>query len=572
MLDKLSTLMEPDRPYSASRPLHSWGLCLAVLAICFALPDLTMPAALAAPTRQAYLKAFNTSAGAKFGFSVATSGDILVSGSPAQGANAGAAYVFVRNGTNWNQGAYLKASNAEAGDSFGYSVSVSGNTVVVGAPSEDSNSTRVNGNGGNNLALNSGAAYVFVRSGTNWSQEAYLKASNTGAGDLFGWSVAVSGDTVVIGAQGETSNATGVNGNQAGNSETYAGAAYVFVRSGTNWSQQAYLKASNTGAGDRFGWSLAVAGDTVLVGAPYEASNTTGVNGNQSDNSTAASGAAYAFVRSGTNWNQQAYLKASNTGNSDRFGSSLAVSGDTVVVGAFGESSNATGVNGNQINNSAGGSGAVYVFVRSETTWSQQAYLKASNTETDDLFGYSVALSGDTLVVGAVGEDSYDTRVNGDESDNSYSESGAAYVFVRSATNWIQESYIKASNTGAGDDFGCSVGISGDTVAVGADYESSSATGVNGNQTDNSAQLAGAAYVLVGDFTSSCAIPQLSIIPAGYFIRFNSTPGCTYQLQRSTNVTGPWSTLATLIADSNLLEYHDATPPHGQSFYQVVLR
>ena len=259
---------------------------------------------------------------------------------------------------------------------------------------EATNATGVNGNQSDNSAGQSGAAYVFVRSGTTWIQQAYLKASNTGAGDQFGCSVAVSGDTVVIGAFGEASNATGFNGNQSDDNAFDSGAAYVFVRSGTNWTQQAYLKASNTGASDRFGWSVAMSGDTVVIGAYGEASNASGVNGNQSDNSASASGAAYVFVGSGTNWTQQAYLKASNTGAGDFFGYSVAVSGDTVVIGAYGEASNATGVNGNQSDNSAGESGAAYVFVRSGTNWSQQVYLKASNTEGSDAFGWSVAVSG----------------------------------------------------------------------------------------------------------------------------------------------------------------------------------
>src|SRR5262249_9401641 len=161
---------------------------------------------------------------------------------------------------------------------------------------EDSNATGVNGNQSDNSAQGSGAAYVFVRNGTVWSQQAYLKASNTNAGDQFGVSVAVSGDTAVIGAWAESSNATGVNGNQLDNSTPDAGAAYVFVRNGTTWSQQAYLKASNTDAFDAFGASVAVSGDTVVVGAHLESSNATGVNGNQSDNSAQGSGAAYVFV------------------------------------------------------------------------------------------------------------------------------------------------------------------------------------------------------------------------------------------------------------------------------------
>jgi CSLREA domain-containing protein len=268
------------------------------------------------------------------------------------------------------QQAYLKASNTGASDYFGNSVAVSGDTVVVGAYQEDSNTTGVNGDQTNNSAGNSGAAYVFVRSGATWSQQAYLKASNTGADDRFGISVAVAGDTVVVGAFQEASNATGVNGDQANNSASAAGAAYVFVRSGATWSQQAYLKASNTGASDGFGWSVAVAGDTVVVGALYEDSNATGVNGDQTNNSSTDSGAAYAFVRSGTTWSQQAYLKASNTGADDWFGTSVAVAGDTVVVGANLEASNATGVNGDQTNNSAGASGAVYVFLSTPPTLS----------------------------------------------------------------------------------------------------------------------------------------------------------------------------------------------------------
>ncbi len=154
---------------------------------------------------------------------------------------------------------------------------------------------------------------------------------------MFGASVAISGDTVVVGAFGEDSAATGVNGNQANNSATDSGAAYVFVRSGSTWTQQAYLKASNTGARvTSSAISTAISGNTVVVGAYGEDSAATGVNGNQADNGAIDSGAAYVFVRSGSSWTQQAYLKASNTEASDFFGGSVAISGDTVVVGAFG--------------------------------------------------------------------------------------------------------------------------------------------------------------------------------------------------------------------------------------------
>ena len=241
-------------------------------------------------------------------------------------------------------------------------MAVSGDTVGIGAFFEDSNTTGVNGDQADNSALSSGAAYVFVRSGGVWSQQAYLKASNSEAFDQFGISVAVSGDTVVVGASSEDSNATGVNGDQADNSANAYGAAYVFVRSGGVWSQQAYLKASNSGANDQFGISVAVSSDTVVVGGYFEDSNATGVNGNQADNSALSSGAAYVFVRSGGVWSQQAYLKASNSGAGDQFGWSVAVSGDTVAVGAYLEASSATGVNGNQADNSAADAGGAYVF------------------------------------------------------------------------------------------------------------------------------------------------------------------------------------------------------------------
>ncbi len=464
--------------------------------------------------QQSYLKASNTGAADQFGWDVAVSGDTVVVAAVSEDSNAtgvngdqnnnsaggsGAAYVFVRSGSTWSQQAYLKASNTEAGDAFGWSVALSGDTVVVGATREDSMATGVNGDQLDNSAAFSGAAYVFVRNGSTWSQQAYLKASNTGANDWFGRSVAVSGDTVVVGAYREASSTTGVNGDQADNNASSSGAAYVFVRSGSTWSQQAYLKASNTGASDEFGGSVAVSGDKVIVGAIGESSDATGVNGNQSDNTAADSGAAYVFVRSGSTWTQQAYLKASNTEFDDQFGWSVAVSGNTVIVGAVEEDSSATGVNGNQSSNSAYAAGAAYVFVRSGMTWSQQAYLKASNTDSFDEFGRSVAVSGDTVAIGAGGEDSSATGVNGDRFDNSASFSGAAYVFVRSGSTWSQQAYLKASNTEEGDLFGTAVGLSGDTVVVGAQGEDSVASGVNGDPSDNGASTSGAAYVFVVD-------------------------------------------------------------------------
>ena len=500
---------------------------------------------------QIYLKASNTGTGDRFGRGVAISGDTLVVGaidesSNATGVNgdqannsatsAGAAYVFVRSGTNWIQQAYLKASNSGVNDHFGESVAVSGDTLLVGAVFESSNATGVNGDQSNNTAGASGAAYVFVRNRTNWSQQAYLKPSNTGVGDQFGYPVAVSGDTAVVGARFEDSGATGVNGDQTNNTATDAGAAYVFVRTGTNWTQQAYLKASNTASNDVFGFSVAVSGETIVVGALEESSNATGVNGDQTNNNAVASGAAYVFVRSGTNWSQQAYLKASNTGTLDHFGDDLALSGDTLLVGAPLEDSNATGVNGDQANNAATDAGAAYVFVRSGTNWIQQAYLKASNTGSNDSFGDQVAVSGHTVVVGAVFEDSNATSINGDQGNNTATNAGAAYLFVRTGTNWSQQAYLKASNPGAGDRFGEPVAVSGGTVVVGARFEGSDATGVNGDQSNDNAPISGAAYVF--DFGQPTP-PLLTILgsgPAQVTLSWRPpTPG--FALQESLSLT-----------------------------------
>ncbi|MAB80004.1 MAG: hypothetical protein CMJ89_11685 [Planctomycetes bacterium] len=544
----------------------------------------TYPLTIDPIAQKAYLKASNTGAGDHFGDAVSVSGDTVVVGafgesSAATGVNgdetdnsalgAGAAYVFVRDAGGWSQQAYLKVSNTDLGDQFGGSVAVSGDTVVVGASGEDSSAIGVNGDQSDNSALSAGAAYVFVRSGGSWSQQAYLKASNTGGVDAFGESVAVSGDTVVVGAWNEESNADGVNGDQSDNSTEGAGAAYVFVREDGTWSQQAYLKASSSGAFDRFGKSLSVSGDTLVVGAWGEDSNATGVNGNESNEDAMDSGAAYVFVRNDKIWSQEAYLKASNTGREDVFGWSVSVSGDTVVVGAYREESSATGVNGNQNDNSAIFAGAAYVFVRRGSNpclevWCQEAYLKASNTGFLDRFGWSVAVSGDTVVVGAEREYSGATGVDGDQDDNSKPSSGAAYLFVRKDESWSQQAYLKASNTGEADTFGESVAVSGDLVVVGAYAEDSNATGVNGDEGDNSAETAGAAYVF--DLAACAPAPATVFLFNGTAINLDTMVASAVQVGGAWTATltpqparaaGPWVILlrtndAGLVLDAGL--------------------
>jgi hypothetical protein len=481
------------------------------------------------------------------------------------------------------QQAYLKASNARLGELFGASVAISGDTAVVGARFEDSDATGVNGDQTNTNAPSSGAAYVFVRTGSGWSQQAYLKASNTdgvGIGDQFGCSVSVSGDTLVVGALFEGSDATGVDGDQTNNNAAQSGAAYVFVRNGSTWRQQAYLKASNTNAPDQFGSRVALSGDTLVIGAPGESSNATGVDGDQTNNNAAQSGAAYVFVRSDTVWSQQVYLKASNTGGGDRFGSSVAISTDTIVVGASGEDSDAKGVDGDQSDNSALDSGAAYVFVRNGGAWNQQAYLKASNADPGDMFG-AVAISGNTVVVGAVSEDSNATGVDGDQSDNSTLDSGAAYVFVRSDTIWSQQAYLKAFNTGAGDSFGSSVGISRNIVVVVAMFEDSNATGVDGDDTNNSTLDSGAAYVIVRSGSTWIPKAYLKASNTGAEDRFGTSVaaagstivvGAISEDSNATGVNGDEVNESASFAGAAYVFTIDAPDFHPPIDYEIVSR
>jgi hypothetical protein len=361
-------------------------------------------------------------------------------------SDSGAVYVFRRNVGTWAQEAYIKASNTDADDHFGTSLALSGNgsTLAVGAQFESSAATGVDGDELDNSVSGAGAAYVFVRGEAAWIQEAYLKASNTDAGDRFGASVSLSddGSTLAVSAHSEASAATGVNGDEADNSAASAGSAYLFVRTSggvTNlWSQQAFLKASNAEANDFFGFSVVVSGDgnTAAVGAYLESSSATGVDGDQADNSAGDSGAVYVFGRSGELWSQQAYLKASNTFGFDFFGESMSMSddGSTLLVGSPFEDGNASGVNGDGSDHSAVRSGAAYLFGRSAGAWQHQAYLKASNTDNDDAFGLSVALSDDGLglAVSARNEGSAATGVDGDQTSNAAASSGAVYSFSAS--------------------------------------------------------------------------------------------------------------------------------------------
>ena len=369
------------------------------------------------------LIASDGAAGDQFGRSVSVSGDTAVVGAYAKDSSRGAAYVFTRTGDTWSYQAKLIAEDGVANDLFGFSVSVSGDTAIISAHSDDDN--------GNS----SGSAYVFTRSGSVWSQQAKLIAGDAAANDLFGVSVSVSGDTAVIGA-----SLNDDNGNASGS-------AYVFTRSGGVWSQQAKLLAADGAANDQFGRSVSVSGDTAVVGA-YLDDNTTIITD---------SGSAYVFTRSGGVWSQQAKLLADDPAKTDWFGISVSVSGDTVVVGANNDDDPVHGDD----------SGSAFVFTRSGGVWSPQAKLVAADGAAGDQFGRSVSVSGDTAVVGAYGDDG---AIGGS------TNIGSAYVFNRVGSLWQEQAKLNASDRSAGDSFGISVSVSGNTTFVGANNDDASAT------------------------------------------------------------------------------------------------
>jgi hypothetical protein len=421
--------------------------------------------------------------------------------------DSGAVYVFVRSGGRWTQQAYIKPSNTQESDRFGIALALSGDgsTLAVGATLEDSGARGVNGDQADNTAPSAGAVYVFARTGATWAQQAYVKASNADAGDQFGWSVALSndGNTLAIGAQSEASAATGINGNQDDNSAADAGAAYVLVRGGSTWTQQAYIKPSNAQGGDRFGFSIALSGDgnTLAAGSYDEDGGASGING-VVDEEAPGSGAGYVFIRRGTTWTQEAYVKQSRTVRNSALGSAVALSADgaTLAVGAVDETSLSRGIDGDQnsTQNNAVSPGAIYVFGRTGDGWRQQAYVKSFNIGPTDLFGMRLALSrdGGMLAAGAPGQSGGGRGFNANPEDFTAPESGAVYVFLRSAGLWTQGAYIKAPNAEAYDQFGSGVALSADgaTLAVAANGEDSG-PGIDGDQNDNSVRDSGAVFI-----------------------------------------------------------------------------
>lgn len=342
--------------------------------------------------QEAKLTASDGSSGSYFGASVSIDGDYAIVGAFFASIK-GAAYIFKRTGTNWAQEARLNASDGAYGDQFGNSVSISGDYAIVGAHTHNGNK---------------GAAYIFKRTGTTWAQETELNAPDGASGDLFGFSVSIHNDTVLVGSEYD---------------ENSTGSAYVFTRSGSTWTQEAKLMASDGEAGDTFGISVSIQGNSAIIGARYD---------------NAASGSAYVFTRTGTTWTEEAKLTASDGVAGDQFGNSVSISGNTVIVGEGGNTSN---------------TGYAYFFARVGTAWTQEAKLTGSTSIIGDGLGWSVSIDGIFAIAGAPGGDGYN---------------GCAFVFKHTGTTWTEEAKLTHSDPVPGDFLGYSVSIHGDTAVSGA--------------------------------------------------------------------------------------------------------
>jgi cysteine-rich repeat protein len=348
------------------------------------------------------LLAYDAANSDEFGSSVAISGDTVVVGArydDDKGSNSGAAYVYVRSGSSWSLQQKLIASDGAENDYFGSSVAIDGDTLVVGAYDAD-----INGAG-------SGAAYVYTRSGNVWLQQDKLTGSDSVSNDHFGWSVAISGETLVVGARYDDLS--------CGSDE---GSAYVFVRlGGVVWNQQTKLTASDGWCSDEFGRSVSIDGDTLIVGAPYD------------DDKGSNSGSSYVYRRTAGVWTESVKLVAPDGSSYDYFGYDVAVSGDTLISGAFGRDE-------------------AYVYVASGASWTLQQLLKPG--QGDGEFGLSVAIDGNSIVVGT-----HYASPKG-------SQSGATYVYNRTGTTWVELHYVANPDGNTSDNFGFSVDVDGDFILI----------------------------------------------------------------------------------------------------------
>lgn len=360
---------------------------------------------------------------------------------------------------NWDQIIKTVASDRGELDYFGFSVAISGDYAIVGAYQEDEDAT------GGNFLNRAGSAYIFKNNAGTWYQVQKIVASDRGADDNFGFSVAISGDYVIVGAYQEDHDLSGDN------NLDYAGAAYIFKNNAGIWSEVQKIVASDRDAWDEFGRSVAISGDYAIVGAYADDHDVTG------GNSFADAGSAYIFKNNAGIWSQVQKIVASDRGENDYFAWSIAISGDYAILGAFNEDHNVTG------GDSLSEAGSAYIFKNNSGTWSQVQKIIASDRDIEDWFGYSVAISGDYIIVGAYQED-HDVI-----GENVQNDAGSAYIFKNNAGTWIQVQKIVSADRVAEDWFGWSVAISGDYCIVGARYEDHDTIG------ENSLTNAGSSYI-----------------------------------------------------------------------------
>jgi hypothetical protein len=385
-----------------------------------------------------------------FGGSVCISDDCAIIGSPTSETNtSGSAYIFTPNDidpNNWDQKAKLIASDSAADDRFGCSVCINGDYVIVGAVFNDDKGD------------NSGSAYIFKRSGTSWTEQCKLIASDGQSGDQFGHGVSINGNYAIVTAYFNDANAL-----------TDSGAVYIFAPNDVDpnqWDQQTKLIASDGQADDNFGYCVSFDGDYVIVGAFR-----TDANG------LTDSGAAYIFkhsdVQGDPNWYEQAKLIASDGEVNNTFGNSVSIEGEFAIVGSRNDDDNGSI------------SGSAYIFQRDGESWSQQQKLLPSDGQADDAFGHSVSISGDYLIVSA------------NKDDDNGTNSGSAYIFQYDGQNWIERKKLLPSDGEAYDYFG-------DSVSIGENYAVLTA-----HWDDDNGSGSGSAYIFnkvcpIGDLDNNC--------------------------------------------------------------------
>lgn len=451
--------------------------------------------------RQTSLHASSTGLDDFFGYSVAIDDDTIIVGAPGRkgpsGDRTGAAYVFTRSGQTWSEQAILRANNSDAGDSVGSSVALQGDHAFVGAFAGDSGAI-----------AQAGFVHVFLRSKGNWQQQASLSAPDAGAGDGFGWAIALSGNSVLIGAP---------FADRSGQSD--AGAAYVFTEQTEGYSHQATLVASDPGSDDLFGMAVALYADTALVGAPAD-DTAVGVD----------SGSAYVFLRSSGNWTRDPKLIASDGEATDFFGFSVVLDADTAVIGAF---SNSTP--------SGPDTGSAYVYAYEGNSWQEQSQLRPSNVQSYDNFSWALALSGDELFASAYNDDT-----------EAGISAGSATVFAFDGSQWMEQAQLTAGNGAAQNQFGSSVVMAGDTALISATdlYQGMVHVFVRqGNSWMRQATLRGADAVPFDAFGAALALDGDTALVSAPFQNVGNRvgSGAVYVFVRS---QGIWTQQAKLLASN----------------------